>query len=165
MPFGVAGYEATNFILKVLYVFTDLASPNLAMLLFGIKYAHGGSSDGMRSALTPLATLMYALRFIQWWQEQAVNMNIVNGQYSSPPPPAPTDFPPGDSDEKVKQLQNAECPICKGVLKRPVALPTGRIFCGDCLVNEKIFQDDGKCPVTKVSVTKDGARPIYVVDH
>lgn len=138
-------YQTTNFVSKLLYIFTDFSSPTAVMLLTGIRYSRREPSKAS-NLLTPLATLIYALRFIQWWREQGIQSVDKRDTI----PSAPVDFPP---HHKFGLLDvPGKCAICCSVPTKPAALGTGRIYCEACLQENPIYKNSSKCPVTLESV-------------
>jgi hypothetical protein len=145
-------YQAANFVLKILYMFSDSASPSLIMYMSGIRYKRRAGTLGL---LTPLATVIYGLRFIQWWQEQGIE--ALNSRNSIPA--APIDFPTADRLFGLPEV-SGKCSICKSVPTRPAALSTGRIYCESCLVNNPSYKESRKCPITLETVK--GYRLIFL---
>lgn len=158
LPFGGAAYETANFITKIMYTFFNVSNPNFITYIFNIRYCRNRKGN-TAWPLTPLATLMFALRFIQWWQEQNLNFSLTQGVI----PEAPVDFPPANPAANYFDTDNGACPICREKPNNPVAIPTGRVFCQECLNFDKSFLQDGVCPVTLRPVSKDNVRTLFIM--
>lgn len=156
LPFIFAGYDFSNATLKLLYVFFQFSSPSLMMLLAGIRYVRDDSKATATNwrPFSLLGGVMLAIRFIQWWQENSEALSKdQRGDI-----PAPVSFLPA----KGIPDNTSRCPICLGMLKRPIALPSGRVFCTSCLEVNDTFQKEGKCPVTLTVINKKFLRPLFV---
>lgn len=135
-------YHASNLILKLLYMYTKIASPSICMLLAGIGYKRQQNSE-QSTFLTPLATLIYILRFMQWWQEEGQQALKRNQEI----PTAPTDFPNHHPSSGLVDVPG-KCPICWDIPKKPVSLTSGRVFCEKCLLLNKVYTEERCCPVS-----------------
>jgi len=137
-------YHAINLMLKCGFVFAGLGSPSPLMMATGIEYSRNTDTKITRS-VSVLASIMYALRFVQWWQEQKVNQPL------NTLPDAPIDFPKA----KVREI-DGRCAICLGIPRVPTAIPSGRVFCKDCITSH--VRHTGKCPVTDILVSESDIR-------
>lgn len=158
---AVTLYRSANLVLKLIYLYETqtMRSPNLIMRLAGIEYELQNPSDPNASlwqrmtAMTPLATIMFALRFVQWWQQQEADYSSSSLSTvdinSIPPMPIPS----ADHSSLYKDLPG-RCPICQDRIKEPTSLETGRVFCRSCLHQEKLYKNESKCPVTLRPVNK-----------
>lgn len=165
-------YKAANILLRMIYLYEPrtMRSPNLLMRLAGIEYERQPPGDPTATlwqrmtTMTPLATLMFGLRFVQWWQQQEESSHysssgLAPGDTQSIPP---MPIPKAEAASRYKDCPG-RCPVCQGRVREAVAIETGRVFCRECLRGEPLYRDQSKCPVTLRSVNKLHERSILVV--
>lgn len=156
----ITGWQLGNVCTKYLYTFFKNASPSLLTLLMGIKFGRPPPGNSTWNTLTPLAALMFIIRFIQWWQEnmQAQAARRLALRKTIPPP---LDFPPAHPQGLPDTLAG-HCPHCKSKPITPVALSTGRVFCKECLEKDLVFIKENKCPVTWKTLKEWQVRPLFI---
>lgn len=156
-----AGYEGLNFLLKTLYVFSGQTSANAVMAASGLGYdrVHPAAKERATglSGFPLLATLMFALRFVQWWREQSL-LHPAAGPATAALP-APLDYPPKHCDSTVCDVWGA-CPLCGSAMDKPAAIPTGRVFCEPCI--SRHLAQHHRCPITFVPVESSEIRPLFI---
>lgn len=160
-------YYGSNFILYWLYLFlSPLATTDVLMLLAGIRYTRRGERDSSASTwLSPLGSAFFVLRFVQWWRENAADLQAT----ASITPSAPTGhlqrgvngmaIPGGDD---TRRAGAGRCPLCKGPLRQPVALVSGLVFCQLCLDQHPRFAKDRRCPISALPTGHVAPRQIFV---
>ena len=110
---------------------------------------------GMLRYVIPLG--LFVLRCRQWWQQVGSSRYRALMMDKSIPPPL---LPP--SHQKGLSVPGKGlCPLCRQRRQQAVALPSGYLFCHDCIRTH--LRDHPRCPVTLLPYTLSDIRPVY--DH
>lgn len=157
-------YGLINIVMKLLFMFKDrFYYPSIISYISGAGYSRSiyekGGEESWSSIISPVATLMYVIRFAEWWRWRSMREKGASEEDAMIIPLAPVNAYPPDKCAPFKDSPGL-CPLCSLKPNKPATIPSGRIFCEDCIRSH--LQNYGKCPVTEITVQESQIRTLFL---